>query len=355
VHPAGLALALLLPLAQLRAAAPAPPAWAAPHEALMTALDAARVRAIQGSRQAFYFEDDRRWLCLAGTRGARCYLWPERAPRVLGVEGDAERPTLRVDRGRIELRPRQGGRVLGIMRVAPVAAEESYTQPPSRRPREERAPRASRRGLPAELKPVEDERAARVASAVAGCATDGELTMASSEQAGASLISIAELEESGETTRAWTCQRAAGVRRCAETRLSAFRPLAPPAPDGWLLLASHFGHRWSSLELAWVSARGPELAVATLDVGGADGQGEACTFAPGYCVFMEGRWTPFEVLAPGCVRIASSILWSATHVRMGDRWLRESRHPAPAEFRPAAGTYRPDPDRGVWIQAACGC
>jgi len=40
-----------------------------------------------------------------------------------------------------------------------------------------------------------------------------------------------------------------------------------------------------------------------MDAGGVDGYGEACGFAEGYCVWLEGTWVKLELQAPACVRV----------------------------------------------------
>jgi hypothetical protein len=191
---------------------------------------------------------------------------------------------------------------------------------------------------------------------LAAVATEDETsTVSSVTHDGTSLVSVASHSLGAhEIEHAWTCHRARGAARtCGETRLWDFRAIDPARslPRGWLLRAQDSGHRWRSTWLVWVSLAPGGLEAASLEVAGTGGQGEGCPHADSYCVFTEGTWIPYQILAPQCVRLERATLWSATRIRKQSRWVGEKVWKAPIDHDPPPGTYRPS--GGSWVPAAC--
>jgi hypothetical protein len=343
------------------------PAWFVTYQPLMAEIDAAKVSYILGTRDAFYLEAKRRWLCFRTEVGAesRCFEWPARAPRMTAVDvlrGRDERlDRLFMRAGELTIEARIGRAARGwrptIARVRREPDMDDASLPPSRRPAP-RAPRAdaTTAALEGLLLPPADDLPPALARAMTALPHDEVAARLSSiEHAGTSLVTVAEIvDPAAGIDRAWSCHRPAGGRRsCGETNIAQARALAPERtlPHGWLLHVSDAGQRWASLSLVWVAPGPGGLASATLDLGGAQGNGEDCRFTDSYCVWMEGTFTPYEVVAPDCVRVGSTLLWSALHVRVTDRWLHEKRWAAPTDHEPRPGTYRPA--AGEWVPATC--
>lgn len=340
-----------------------PPAWYSRYQPLMDALEAEHVSYLCGSRDAFYAETGRRWLCLRDGVDLHCQEWPAGAPRLTDVainRNTAERVDgllLYADEVIISATVRAVAGSLRLGRLRRTRREDESSTPPSRRNPRQRPSRDPDLDAPGGLVLADH---AGVPAALAHAMTtltadDPSARVWSVEQSGTSLVTVVEsIEASGELDRAWTCHRPAGSPRiCGETAIADARALIPTRtlPGGWLLRAPAAGLRWASLALVWVAPGPTGLETATLDLGGAQGSGESCRFTRGYCVFMEGAFTPYELLAPGCVRVGATTLWSALHVRMADRWLHEKRWRAPPDHAPRPGTYRPAGSE--WVPAPC--
>jgi len=91
----------------------------------------------------------------------------------------------------------------------------------------------------------------------------------------------------------------------------------------WLVLASSPYNRSGSSSLVWVGRGEFGLTSAELRIGATSAYGEGCEHLPGYCVDVDGDWTPYEILSPTCVKIEPTVRWKATHVRAQNRWIRE--------------------------------
>jgi hypothetical protein len=109
--------------------------------------------------------------------------------------------------------------------------------------------------------------------------------------------------------------------------------------------------------LVWVGRGEFGLTSAELRIGATSAYGEGCEHLPGYCVDVDGDWTPYEILSPTCVKIEPTVRWKATHVRAQNRWIREKifRKPRSEDESlgeaPAPGTYRPGLEG--WKAADC--
>ena len=353
----------------------------------MDLLDRHGVKYVQGHNDALYVEADARWLCLwQEASGLRCYGWPDGVPRPTGLDGWNARkgPTLGVHTREhsfdIEAHL-EGGEIasvtLGHVKCAPEPQQAfAYSMPPSRRPKLKARPcdRAllstrPRLEVTADAAPLE---IARAFAAARARTFNQDLLVASVERAGASVVSIGG-GDSGDYSDMWTCLRGPGASRaCGSTALSEFEPLdsGAPVPGAWLLLSHEPAYRSGSSEIVWLTAREGRLTLATLDVGGTDGYGEACEHLPSYCVDIVGNWTRWKVLSTTCVRIGPTVRWRAVHVRAQHRWIKEKLlpparpEPAPSDddsdwdshengpgVAPTPGTYRPVMDH--WERADC--
>jgi hypothetical protein len=353
----------------------------------MDLLDRHGVTYVQGHDDALYVEANARWLCLwQQASGLRCYGWPDGAPRPTGFEFWTARkePSLGVvtrDHSFDIEAHLEGGEIasvtLGHVKCAPESQQGfAYTMPPSRRPKFkarpcDRALFSARPRLAATTDATPLEIARAFAAARARTITQ-DLLVASAERAGASVVSIGE-GDWGDYSNMWTCLRGpGGSRSCGSTALSEFEPLdsGAPVPGAWLMLSHELAYRSGSSQLVWLTARDGRLIMATLDVGGTDGIGEACEHLPSYCVDIVGNWTRWNVLSTTCVRIGATVRWRAIHVRAQHRWIKEKvlppARPEPAAsdgdtdwdshengpgVAPAQGTYRPVMDH--WERADC--
>ena len=351
------------------------PEWAARFDEFMGLLDARGVTFIEGGRDALYLEAGRRWLCIwRETSGLRCYAWTGNAPRIrsFGIfsHDDQTRLPTETDDHLFDLRvdaPGADGQLLSVRRVKCASARDelAYSMPPSRRPKA-RPRRCSRETLVVgtRLAATTDETPLTVARAFAGMRPESEkmdeLMITAVEHAGAGLVSVGEGSDQGGFSQLWTCHRAPGLRRsCGATTLSKFRAIQPEAtlPGGWLVLASSPYNRSGSSSLVWVGRGEFGLTSAELRIGATSAYGEGCEHLPGYCVDVEGDWTPYEILSSTCVKIESTVHWKATHVRAQNRWIREKIFHKPRSEDeslgevPAPGTYRPGLEG--WKAADC--
>ena len=376
---------------------------AGPYTAFLDTLDAEHVRYVTGSESGFYVEGDVPWLCVPMKERAegkastwwRCWRWPQGLPRALddtyaeydaehiltGVRVYASDATFVLKVGSTKEEP-----TLTISQVwVPatvqryrVADSLDYSMPPSRRPHvlpnpyqpEWRSPRSHPRkwkaGRPeligVALESPHGRQAQSIARALESFGEVGRDTrIRSAEHEGLSLVSLSFSNGSGPDAyeAIWICQRSLGRSRSCmqsdqETRLGEFIAIDPEKtlPAGWLLLAtdSH-GPRGGDNALVWVNVEDGALKASELAVGWAGGIGSHCDSGDGtgYCVSMEGTWTPFDLVGPDCVRIRPSTHWFAVHDRAGDRWLHEELEGPVSTGRPI--TYRAGPDG--WKRQAC--
>jgi hypothetical protein len=357
----------------------------------MALLDAHRVRYVVGARGALYLEAEQAWLCWWGGNGkATCHVWPQDVPRITKLAGwsDEQASRLHVHTATlaIELQSEatsDGLAALGIAQVRcnPPDDQLAYTMPPSRRPkvRPKRCdPENVRAGslLAATANPI-PVTVAQLFVATQPKGDDGNnLALTSIEHAGTSLVTMGEGSDALGWSGSWTCYRLASGsdvgRTCGATDLANFQAMSPEStlPEGWLLAAHSEYGRSAESHLVWVTAVEGKLMTAKLPVGAAEGIGEDCAgffprgHVPGYCMQMNGGWTPFSLAFPTCVQIRSTIHWSAVHVRDQRRWAGEKLVKLPPGAKagtglgeewlqepPKPGTYRPTP--AGWVRADC--
>jgi hypothetical protein len=350
------------------------PAWTDRYRAVLELAWKHGVTHVASAGNAASFASDAgAWLCLFDAQEWRCFRWPSEIGRATSVSSWAYGAgSLEVEEGSVlhDLRFALRGQELELRHgsSAPLTSPTAgfdYTKP---KPASSARPRRS--ALWKHGRPKLGESSAPAAAAFAGALRElfaaREARLARDEPApdwqlfslhhgGGALWTLTEFDDHAVIAEQWACHRAQdAVPKCLESRMARIRALAPDATlsHAWLLLADDPSYRGGSADLVWLDVAAEAPRAARLPVGRVESYGEACPDDDGYCVWMEGFDTPFELLAPPCVRVLPATVWSAVHVRKRRRFEERKQGPAPSNFEPQPGTYAPVD--GAWQRADCG-
>jgi hypothetical protein len=329
-------------------------------ERVLAAIEEHGVRRLESARHALYVEHAAgRSLCLYEPAGApRCFCWPDayRAPFHIERWNEDDTTELWFDEADTSgvLRVSTTGRGLSVRRgrIERGPRDLSHLLPPSQRPRA--LPRLSRWKKPlagAPTEPTRDPAAEALVEALRSVQPELGDIMVHVVPRGGERISLTYKVASGATEDGWFCLHADDAPRVCRSAFVQDFAVLRPQPEGWLFLGRSYGVRAETDSLLWLERRNGELAIATLQVGEMRGRGESCPRDRGYCVSAEATRTAFALLSPTCVMIGETTRWSATHVRMPDRWDDETALAVPAGFEPAPGTYVPSTQG--WLRAPC--
>ena len=122
------------------------------------------------------------------------------------------------------------------------------------------------------------------------------------------------------------CVAASGVVDCAPTDLDLVEGGLATSSPGWRVVARNVDGARSLVALTRVEGG---LVVDALQLGGVDAEGYPCEERPGRCVGVRGTHRDARLLSATCVELGPATQWSATHVRIGDRWVDELIEPGP--------------------------
>jgi hypothetical protein len=344
------------------AAAPARVVEAPPFEieSVLAAIEQYGVQRLESTRRALYVEHAAgRSLCLHDTGSApRCFRWPDAYPAPFHIErwNDGDATDVWFDEADVSnvSRVSAAGEGLSVRleRFDRGRRDLDSLLPPSRRAgvrvKLGRKPKP-RTGAPTE--PTRDPAAEALVEALRSVQPEVGDIMVHVLARGVERISLTYRVAGGATEAGWFCLHADDAPRvCRSAFVQDFAPLRPQ-PEGWLFLGRSYDVHGETDSLLWLERKNGELAMAALQVGELRGSGEKCAHGRGDCVNVEGTRTAFALLSPTCVMIGETTRWSATHVRMPDRWDDETALAVPAGFEPAPGTYVPSTQG--WQRAPC--
>ncbi|MCP4677371.1 MAG: hypothetical protein GY854_18025 [Deltaproteobacteria bacterium] len=348
--------------------------WVTRYQPLLDVSWSEDVVNVVVSSQATYFESsEQRIFCLFGEQYPRCYEWPNQFGRAVLVEGSEEgKGLVKAEIGSrshlFEYEVRSAKLELRHASASPKSDPEKpykFTKLPKAKydPQESKHIgktlwRKGRLKLTKRVDVAEHSfvRAVNdlVIGELAGEGYEDQWAVRSIHRGSYSLWVISMLSITGEIDKQWICHRHPdGSPICAAGRWGRIRPILPERtlPDGWLLHTNESGNRDGTTYLVWFDTSGDVSTMPVLATGGTEAYGEHCGWADSYCVWIEGFWTPFEVLEPPCVRIFKSTLWSAIHVRAQHRWIERKKSSAGADFEPKPGVY--SPVNGQWQISDC--
>ncbi len=228
--------------------------------------------------------------------------------------------------------------------------------PPSQRRRSRRVrARASRRTRPGAV--LTTPTVQRIAAVLAAHDTFALRGFALDTTHRLLLVTFADLEIEGMLVCVSDSDRP--TLECVNSPIDSIASVAPTPDGGWLVVGETSWGNQRDLGRLLVSLLVTDegLVSSGLTLGGMAGNGESCEGHPGYCVWVEAAAHEARLLSPTCIGWRSGSAWTATHVRVGDRWIDENVTPAvpncSAHFEVSGGRFSPSTCGGAVTGTPC--